>query len=290
VIGDAGAGEVRDVALRFEQFREAVTTVFPLFADDTSSGPPVVVFLFKNQKSFEPFLPLFNGKPVKLGGYYLPGRDVNYIALAADSRGPEFQTVYHEFTYVLIRRLIPNPPPWFDEGIAAYFSTFELAGRSARFGEPIERSVDLLRQRQMPPSELFAVTHDSPVYIGGGDKRALFDAESWALIHYAFVYEMSRRHLEAACCNSVLIVALLMSSSAKASQNAASFQDQTDKDFQGLLERVKQSEPSVDFTRLRRLYSESASYTPYRDDSEVDLESAVVAQSFQRPWPLPGTT
>lgn len=93
---------------------------------------------------------------------------------------------------------------------------------------------------------------------------------------------MNRRRLKAACCYCLLILGLLMSSPGKAGQIAQGLQDQSDKDFQGLLERVKQSEPSVDFTRLRRLYSESSSYMPYGDDAEGDLESAVVAQSFEK--------
>jgi len=191
LIGDANAGEIRDVALRFEQFREVVTSVFPQFKD-TAASPPVVIFVFKNQKSFEPFVPLFDGKRVRLGGYYLGGRDINYIALAADSRGPDFQAVYHEFAHLLMDRIDPDLPPWFDEGYAEYFSTFELVGRDkANFGKLIAGHVALLRARQMPLAELFAVAHDSTTY-NEGNRRSLFYAESWALIHYAMIGNRER--------------------------------------------------------------------------------------------------
>lgn len=190
-IGDAGAGEIRSVALRFEQFREAVTTTFPVFTE-RRPGPPVVVFVFRNRRSFEPFLPQYNGKSVQVGGYYVSGRDVNYIAMAADTRGPDFQSVYHEYAHLLLHRVMSNLPSWFNEGVAEYFSTFELVGRDrANFGEAILPHVRLLRERQMPMAELFDVTNDSPEY-NEGAKRGLFYAQSWALLHYAIVTKTER--------------------------------------------------------------------------------------------------
>ena len=62
------------------------------------------------------------------------------------------------------------------------------------------------------------------------------------------------------------------------SSMSASPGSQSDKkaqaEFDALVIRVKQSEPSVDFLQLRRLYSESDRYVPYRDDAE---ESMIIA-------------
>jgi tetratricopeptide (TPR) repeat protein len=190
LIGDASARDIRDVALRFEQFRAAVTGTFPALADDRP-GPPVVILVFRDQRAYEPYQPRFNGKPVKVGGFYLPSRDVNYITLAADSRGEGFQAVYHEYAHLLLGRLAANPSPWFAEGLAEYFSSFEVAGRTARFGRPIQNHVAMLRERQMPLPELFTVTHESSTY-NEGDRRSLFYAQSWLLVHYAFTESPQR--------------------------------------------------------------------------------------------------
>jgi hypothetical protein len=48
-------------------------------------------------------------------------------------------------------------------------------------------------------------------------------------------------------------------------------------EFQALLTRVRQSEPSVDFLHLRRLYAESDSFFPYRDDAEEAMVRAAVS-------------
>ena len=78
------------MALRFEQFRGAVTSTFPPLADDRP-GPPVVVIVFRDQRAYEPCQPRFNGKAVKVGGYFLPSRDVNYITLTASSGRDDFR-------------------------------------------------------------------------------------------------------------------------------------------------------------------------------------------------------
>jgi tetratricopeptide (TPR) repeat protein len=190
LVGDASPREIRDVALRFEQFRAAVTSTFPPLADDRP-GPPVVVIVFRDQRAYEPYQPRFNGKAVKVGGYFLGARDVNYITLTASAGRDDFQTVYHEYTHLLLQRLAANPSPWFNEGLADYFSTFEVAGSSAKFGLPIEGHLDLLSRGRMPLSELFAVTTDSKTY-NEGNRRSVFYAQSWLFVHYALVERRDR--------------------------------------------------------------------------------------------------
>ena len=51
--------------------------------------------------------------------------------------------------------------------------------------------------------------------------------------------------------------------------------------FEALLERVKASDPAVDFAQLRRLYAGSASYTPLRDADEPRLRD-VMARGADR--------
>lgn len=190
LIGDASGRDIRDVALRFEQFRAAVTGAFPVLADDRP-GPPVVVIVFRDQRSYEPYKPQFNGKAVRVGGYFIGGNDINYITLAADTRGSDFQTVYHEYTHLLMRRLAANLSAWVNEGLAEYFSTFDASGSTARFGRPLVEHVGLLRERQMPLLELFAVNHDSATY-NEGNRRTLFYAQSWLVTHYAFIENQER--------------------------------------------------------------------------------------------------
>jgi len=52
-------------------------------------------------------------------------------------------------------------------------------------------------------------------------------------------------------------------------------------EFEGLLARVKQSDESVDFLKLRRLYAESDGYWPYRDDAEDSMRAAYDASNYE---------
>src|SRR5262245_29428643 len=187
VIGDASQRDLREVALRLEQFREVLGRALPRFVDDENS-PPVVVFVFKNDKSYDAFKPRFNGKKVEVGGYFVGGRDVNYITLQVEQRDRAYPVIFHEYAHLLIRRLVPDAPPWFNEGMAEFYSTFEVTsdGTHVSIGRPIANHVLLLRQRRMPLIELLAITHDSPLY-NEGSQRTIFYAESWALMHYSIL-------------------------------------------------------------------------------------------------------
>src|SRR5688500_15825222 len=72
VIGDATDRDLRDVALRLEQFREVISRRTPTaLRDDT---PPVVVLVFRSVRAFEPFMPRANGRIVPVAGFFQPGQ------------------------------------------------------------------------------------------------------------------------------------------------------------------------------------------------------------------------
>src|SRR5206468_5894603 len=85
-------------------------------------------------------------------------------------------------------------PPWVDEGLAELYATFEErnGGTSALLGAPDLRHVALLRgSTLMSLRELMAVDHSSPVY-NEGNRRSVFYAESWALMHYLVLGNRTR--------------------------------------------------------------------------------------------------
>jgi hypothetical protein len=51
--------------------------------------------------------------------------------------------------------------------------------------------------------------------------------------------------------------------------------------FDGLLARVRQSDESVDFLQLRRLYADSDAYSPFRDDAEESMIAAFGASDYE---------
>jgi hypothetical protein len=69
-----------------------------------------------------------------------------------------------------------------------------------------------------------------------------------------------------------LVLAALVVSGVSASPGRQS-DNKAQAEFDALVRRVRQSDPSVDFSQLRRLYAESDRYTPYGDDAEDSMIS-----------------
>ncbi|HET6891174.1 MAG TPA: tetratricopeptide repeat protein [Pyrinomonadaceae bacterium] len=186
LVGNASEKEVRQVAIRLEQFRDVFSR---LFKGMTFTSPvPTTVIVFKNDSSYKPFKPVADGKTVAVGGYFQPGPDVNYITLTIEKRADNpYAIIFHEYVHLLVNNSLgkTSAPPWFNEGIAEYYSTFDIEDdRKVYLGNLISNHLELLRTtRLFPLDQLFAVDYHS-LERNKHDARGLFYAQSWALIHY----------------------------------------------------------------------------------------------------------
>lgn len=184
VIGDSDPRKLRAIAIEFERFRETLSRV--LTARVTESAVPTIVFVFTSDRQFTPFKQLYQGKPVRSAGYFHGDRDFNYITVLADGRPGGRRVIFHEYAHLVASNIAANLPAWLNEGLAEYYSTFEVTngGREATIGHPVVGHLRLLSRR--PPlfslEELFQIDHDSPHY-NEGERRSVFYAQSWALTH-----------------------------------------------------------------------------------------------------------
>jgi len=183
VIGDQPPKTLRDVAIQIEQFRTVLTGL--VRNAERPLSLPTIVFVFGDQKSIQPFLPLYKDKPLAVAGYFQGGLDANVMLLSLEGFEESSQIVYHEFTHLLVRNAVRSIPTWLNEGLAEYYSGYRLesGAKSATIGRPLPHHVLLLRERYLPLAELIAVDRTSPLY-NEGSKRSIFYAESWALTHY----------------------------------------------------------------------------------------------------------
>ena len=194
VIGNAAERDIRKLATRLEQFRHVISLLFPRTQIETPV--PTTVILFKDHDSFKPFKPLYKGKTREnIGGYFLPTPDVNYITLTADLGGlTPYEVIFHEYQHFILRNNLPSAPPWLNEGLAEFYSTFSSDDeQKAVLGAPIARHILTLRDRNfLPLKSLLDVDHKSPHY-NETNKAGIFYAESWALIHYLIMGEGGKR-------------------------------------------------------------------------------------------------
>jgi tetratricopeptide (TPR) repeat protein len=204
LVGNASEKEIRLVATRLEQFRYVFSQLFPK-ANMTTPVPTTVV-VFKSDSSYVPFKPLYNGKPSNVSGYFQPGEDVNYITLTSEKREENpYAVIFHEYSHLIVGNNMGDPPVWFNEGLAEYYSTFDVANgdKKITLGIPVSNHVYLLRERFMPLESLLRVTHDDPAY-NERDKQGIFYAESWALVHYLLQGNKGQRVAELARFSALL--------------------------------------------------------------------------------------
>ena len=179
MIGNASEKDIRNVALKLEQFREAFTNIFPNIKFNTPV--PTTVVVFKSDSAYAPFKPNAN-----VAGYFQPGPDVNYITLTTEVRGEQdpFKVIFHEYTHLLVNNTFSNAPLWFNEGLAEYYSTFSITDdQKVQLGLLIRNHIFQLRENKMLPLKtLFAVDEKSPYY-NERNKQSIFYAQSWALMH-----------------------------------------------------------------------------------------------------------
>lgn len=183
VIGNADPEKLRQVAIWLEYFHGAFARLVSRNVIDSSV--PTTVIVFRDDASFTPFKPLYQGRPANVSGFFQPGDDVNYIAISLDPRDPNpYSTAFHEYVHLHTKDNVPGAPIWLHEGLAEFYGSLQFSGNDAFLGAPLNGYLYLLRQVELLPLKtLFSIGTDSPHY-NEMDKSGIFYGQSWALVHY----------------------------------------------------------------------------------------------------------
>jgi hypothetical protein len=182
VVGNTPEEDLRQVAVWLEFFHSAFAQLVSRSVLDYSV--PTTVIVFKDDNSFIPFKPIYQGNPANVAGYFQPGQDMNYIALSLERGGRDIlSTAFHEYVHLHLRESIPGVPLWLNEGLAEVYGSFVHSNSEAVLGAPIPFYTRLLaRQELIPFTTLFSIGTDSPHY-NEQEKTGIFYAKSWALVH-----------------------------------------------------------------------------------------------------------
>lgn len=182
-VGDVPAERLRAVAMQIEQFGAVIGGLIP----DAGRPPslPTAVFVFSSRKAMRPFVPVANGQPAQVAGYFQRSGDMNHLVLTIEGFAESAAIVYHEYTHLLLANAVRSMPVWLNEGLAEFYSSYQLSadGRTAEIGRILDWRIALLRERFLPLSQIIAVDAASALH-DAAERRSLFYAESWALVHY----------------------------------------------------------------------------------------------------------
>lgn len=191
VIGNAEPEKLRQVAVWLEFFHSAFGRLVSRNVLDSSV--PTTVVVFRDDASFTPVKPLYQGRPANVAGYFLPGDDVNYIAMSLDLRERDpFAVAFHEYIHLHLKDNVPGVPVWLNEGLAEFYGSLQFAGGEAVLGLTLPYIRLLRSQELLPLQTLFAIDSRSPHY-NEQDKTGIFYGESWALVHYLMLGRPGRQ-------------------------------------------------------------------------------------------------
>jgi tetratricopeptide (TPR) repeat protein len=188
LVGNADEAEMRRVATKLEQFRYVFTQ---LFSEMNFVSPiPTTVLVFKDEASFSRFKPLNEDGTRRdwVIGYFLPGKDVNYIALPAAAGKPtSLSTIYHEYVHFLIDNTLgrANIPPWFNEGFAEFYEQTNIeTDEKATIGNVNASHLTALRKNGLVPFEKFFAVDYYTLNRQSKENISFYYAQAWALMHY----------------------------------------------------------------------------------------------------------
>jgi tetratricopeptide (TPR) repeat protein len=202
VFTDAGEKRGREVAVRLEQMRAIFGGL--LMRDKLRMTVPLDVIALKGDKDYQRVSPVRGGTPISEPGFFLAREDRNTAVLNLFAEEP-WRAIAHPLAHVLLNGNYPPTQPWFDEGIAEYFSSVRVDNKQADMGGDPEvgskydvnapgrmtqvrnpaRSLTELLQAPvwLNMADLFRMKLNTPEF-QEGTHHTMFYAQSWITMHY----------------------------------------------------------------------------------------------------------
>ncbi len=187
IFSNAAEKMTRRAGANLEQLRAVLQTLFG--GMNFLSPVPTYIFVFDHPKSFAPYTLYYEGKPQdRLGGYFGSGEFANHVAIVSNQYSTDVSAIiYHEYLHFVVNTNLPGLPLWLNEGLAEFYSSFDVEDGIAKIGYPVGRHLAWLHVHTLIPMETFvAIDHDSPEY-HEGNRRGSFYAQSWALTHFLVI-------------------------------------------------------------------------------------------------------
>jgi tetratricopeptide (TPR) repeat protein len=165
------------LARNLEHFRAAVGLVTNL--SSTESSVPIRVYLVDGRADIMQL-----GVDADVAGFIHPTQRAYNVVLRNVQGMSEIGIVLHEYVHYLIRNHNGlQYPKWYDEGFAEYLGSSGLRGKYFLLGRPNkDRAPDLQYGIRMPLRTILRA--DLEYESWSSQQRAMFYAQSWALVHY----------------------------------------------------------------------------------------------------------
>jgi tetratricopeptide (TPR) repeat protein len=177
IVSSLDADATRELARDAELFHAA--TEWAMGTPLRAPAVPTRIYAFDGRGFRRPFA--VRGAP----GSFLPSLRESVIVLRTGGgwQDDTTQSLRHEYVHYLLRNHGGfDQPLWFDEGSAELLSTVRVSGDHGELGGVRRDHVRLLRDQPWVP--LIRILRAEDLEGWEERKRAIFYAESWALVHY----------------------------------------------------------------------------------------------------------
>src|SRR5580765_2805122 len=202
VLSNASPATVAEIAGQLEAFR---VTVDRTWRGLTRPLPdPVTVFAFKNDVSFDDYKAIPEHPGERVQGVTQKDEEGFLIALSARPRQAientrifksfqyPYETVFHEFTHLLLGTTISKLPVWVNEGIAVYASSFVVQSGQAELGRVRTAAPEWLKHEfLLAPDALLSLPSFNSL---DPQTKDIAYKESWLLVFYLTQHGSPRAH------------------------------------------------------------------------------------------------
>ena len=191
VVSDAGEKRARFVASQFELIRGALIRVWP--GATTDFGVDVLVYAARDEKSMRELVPeSFKGRgAIRPSSIFTSSPFGHFVAMRADinpdSQGQinPYITSYWSYVALVVRATFGRDLPlWFERGLSDVFSNTVVHDNDILVGQVIPWRLQRLRSGGRPQLDVVLSVDRSSPYMTNRDMMEVFDATSWALVHY----------------------------------------------------------------------------------------------------------
>lgn len=200
VMSNAGASRAKSVGWQLEQIRSAIAVWWPWARVDLNK--PMTVLALRDEATMKTLAPEYWEKKGRVhpSSVWVTGPDQHYMAIRTDVEAEDRQNINPYFTsyfsyvsLVLQQSVDRELPLWFSRGLSGVMSNTLVHENEILIGAPIPWHLERLRERdRLPLAALVKVTRDSPEF-RTDQGLELFDAESWALVHFLLYGENGAR-------------------------------------------------------------------------------------------------
>ena len=175
---DVDAEEAKKLILDLELLHVVVLKITN--APQQKFTVPTHVFLFKRTGDFRSLNP-----SRRWAGFFRPGMEVNYAALANKSGHLDSNAViYHEYVHQLLRNGSSNYPKWYDEGLAEFFAAVNVDDGNVILGGESIRLRSL--QNTIAKVSLDKTVNHDDTWGQNSTLDSYMYAISWATLNYMY--------------------------------------------------------------------------------------------------------